>query len=100
MDVKYRHDGLWHRNGKFDNTQAHCYYEGNEDKYPKFANYDAINVNATKDIPIDYKGWMGVPITWLDKYNPDELRRLSVMSIECLYSINRYSIIQTEPRKV
>lgn len=72
MDVKYRHDGLWHRNGKFDNTQAHCYYEGNEDKYPKFANYDAINVNATKDIPIDYKGWMGVPITWLDKYNPDE----------------------------
>ena len=72
MDVKYRHDGLWHKNGEFDNTQAHCYYEGNESRYPKYDNYLAINVDATKDIPIDYKGVMGVPITWLDKYSPLE----------------------------
>lgn len=72
MDVKYRHDGLWHQNGKFDDTQAHCYYEGREDAYPKYDNYDAVEVGKTKDIPIDYSGVMGVPISWLDKYSPDE----------------------------
>ncbi|MBQ9645315.1 MAG: adenine-specific methyltransferase EcoRI family protein [Prevotella sp.] len=40
--------------------------------YPKYDNYDAINVNATNDIPMDYGGVMGVPITFLDKYNPDQ----------------------------
>lgn len=72
IDVKYRHDGLWHKNGEFDNTQAHCYYEGNENRYPQYDNYLAINVDATKEIPIDYEGVMGVPITWLDKYSPLE----------------------------
>lgn len=47
-------------------------YYGNEDQYPKYENYDAININKTKDIPIDYKGAMGVPITFMDKYNPDQ----------------------------
>lgn len=45
-------------------------YFGNENKYPKFDNCDGINVNRTKDIPKDYKGLMGVPITFLHKYNP------------------------------
>lgn len=72
LDIIKRHDGLWHKNGKFDNAKAHCYYEGFEDNYPKYDNYDAIEVSKTKDIPIDYPGAMGVPITWLDKYNPDE----------------------------
>ena len=40
--------------------------------YPKYDNYDAINVDKTKDIPMDYSGAMGVPITFLDKYNPDQ----------------------------
>jgi hypothetical protein len=40
--------------------------------YPKYENYDTINVNKTKDIPIDYDGYMGVPITFLDKYNPGQ----------------------------
>jgi len=40
--------------------------------YPKYDNYDAINVNVTKDIPCDYDGVMGVPITFLDKYNPEQ----------------------------
>ena len=78
LDVKYRHDGLWHRNGKFDNAKAHCYYEGFEDNYPKYDNYDAIEVSKTKDIPIDYPGVMGVPITWLGKYNPDEFEIIGV----------------------
>lgn len=47
-------------------------YVGNEDKYPKYDNYDAINVNKTKDIPLDYSGVMGVPITFLHKFNPDQ----------------------------
>ena len=40
--------------------------------YPKYDNYNAINVDKTKEIPMDYKGAMGVPITFLDKYNPEQ----------------------------
>ena len=47
-------------------------YTGNEDKYPKYDNCDGINVNRTQDIPKDYAGLMGVPITFLHKYNPDQ----------------------------
>ena len=42
------------------------------EEYPKYDNYDAINVDKTKDIPMDYAGAMGVPITFLDKYNPEQ----------------------------
>jgi len=48
------------------------YKQYNSEEYPKFENFDAINVNATKDIPVDYAGAMGVPITFLDKYNPNQ----------------------------
>lgn len=41
-------------------------------EYPKYDNYNAINVNRYIDIPMDYKGVMGVPITFLDKHNPDQ----------------------------
>lgn len=41
-------------------------------KYPKYDNFDAINVDKTEDIPCDYDGIMGVPVTFLDKYNPDQ----------------------------
>lgn len=78
LDITKRHDGLWHKDGKFDDTQAHCYYEGWEEHYPKYDNYDAINVDKTKEIPIDYKGVMGVPITWLDKYNPEEFEIITM----------------------
>jgi len=43
-------------------------YAGNEAHYPKYDNYDSIEVSKTKDIPLDYEGVMGVPISWLDKY--------------------------------
>ena len=43
-------------------------YSPNE--YAKYENFDAINVDRTQDIPVDYKGKIGVPITFLDKYNP------------------------------
>ena len=47
-------------------------YSGHEDEYPRYDNYDAINVDRVKDIPEDWMGVMGVPITFLDKYNPDQ----------------------------
>ena len=47
-------------------------YFGNEDKYPTYDNCDGINVNRTQDIPMDYDSLMGVPITFLHKYNPEQ----------------------------
>ncbi len=49
-------------------------YRGNEMAYPKFDNYDAINVGRTRDIPFDYKGVMGVPITFLHRFNPEQFK--------------------------
>jgi hypothetical protein len=51
-------------------------YKGNEKDYPKYDNYDAIEVSKVKDIPMDYDGVMGVPITFLDKYNPGQFELL------------------------
>ena len=48
------------------------YKRYNSEEYPHYDNYDAINVNATNDIPYDYAGAIGVPITFLDKYNPEQ----------------------------
>lgn len=48
------------------------------ESYPKYDNYDAINVDKTNDIPIDYDGVMGVPITFLDKYNPSQFEILGI----------------------
>ncbi|MBP5240733.1 MAG: hypothetical protein J6Z26_02380, partial [Bacteroidales bacterium] len=44
----------------------------NQEDYPQYDNYNAINVDKTTDIPVDYDGTMGVPITFLDKYNPKQ----------------------------
>ena len=51
---------------------CHLRHTGNEEKYPKYDNCDGINVNRTQEIPKDYAGLMGVPITFLHKYNPDQ----------------------------
>jgi hypothetical protein len=47
-------------------------YYGNESEYTTYDNYDAIEVSKVKDIPVDYDGLMGVPITFLDKFNPNQ----------------------------
>jgi hypothetical protein len=65
LDTKERHEDLI----------LYKYYTPEE--YPKYDNYDAINVDKTKDIPIDYNGVMGVPITFMDKYNPDQFEIIS-----------------------
>ena len=62
IDIPRRHERLI--TGSF--------YRGNEEKYPKYDNYDAINVDKVMDIPEDYDGVMGVPITFLGKHNPEQ----------------------------
>lgn len=48
------------------------YKKYNPEEYPKYDNYDAIEVSKTADIPYDYDGEMGVPVTFIDKYNPKQ----------------------------
>lgn len=48
------------------------------EEYPKYVNYDAIEVGKTSDIPYDYEGEMGVPITFMDKYNPDQFEIVGI----------------------
>ena len=65
---------LWYTN--LDIQKRHeeiiLYKHYSPKEYPKYDNYDAINVNKTSEIPCDYDGIMGVPITFLDKYNPEQ----------------------------
>lgn len=60
LDTQKRHEDLI------------LYKKYTPEEYPKYDNYDAINVNKTSDIPCDYDGVMGVPITFLDKYSPEQ----------------------------
>ena len=73
LDIKKHHEDLV------------LYKHYTPELYPKYDNYDAINVDKTCDIPADYDGVMGVPITFLDKYNPKQF--------EILDAIGRYSMI-------
>lgn len=52
------------------------------EEYPQYDNYNAINVNRATDIPIDYDGIMGVPITFLHKYNPEQFEILGATESE------------------
>ena len=54
------------------------YKKYSPDKYPKYDNFDAINVDKYYEIPYDYNGVVGVPITFLDKYNPDQFEILAL----------------------
>lgn len=56
-------------------------YKGHESEYPKYDNYDAIEVRRASDIPADYAGAMGVPITFLDKHNPDQFEILGLSNV-------------------
>jgi hypothetical protein len=60
LDVSKRHEDMI------------LYKTYTSDEYPKYDDFDAIEVSKTSDIPMDYKGVMGVPITFLNKYNPDQ----------------------------
>ena len=62
----------------------------NRAEYPKYDNYDAIEVSKTVDIPMDYDGAMGVPITFLDKYNPKQFEILGNLGS---YAPDGYSLV-------
>ena len=72
--VKGRSQSVWFTN--LDHKKRHedliLYKKYSPDEYPKYDNYNAINVNKTDHIPVDYAGEMGVPITFLDKHNPSQ----------------------------
>lgn len=74
LDIPRRHEKF------FDEESVHPTYNGNEEKYPKYDSFNAININKTKEIPEDYFGIMGVPITFLDKYNPEEFEIVGVFN--------------------
>lgn len=65
---------IWFTN--LDHKKRHeeliLYKNYTPEEYPKYDNYDAIEVKKTAEIPMDYDGVMGVPITFLDKYNPEQ----------------------------
>lgn len=65
------------------------YREFNEEDYPKYDNYDAIEVNRVANIPKDYYGVMGVPITFLDKYNPDQFEIVGYMASTTVGEFNK-----------
>lgn len=65
MDIPKRHENII------------LYRTYTESGYPKYDNYDAINVDKVADIPCDYDGVMGVPISFIDKYNPDQFELVS-----------------------
>ena len=66
LDYKERHEDII------------LYKSYSPEEYPTYDNYDAINVSKTADIPCDYDGVMGVPITFIDKYNPDQFEILGM----------------------
>lgn len=77
--VKFRNVG-WFTN--LDIAKRHeeliLFKKYTPEEYPKYDNYDAIEVSTTKDIPVDYFGAMGVPITFLDKHNLDQFEILGI----------------------
>ena len=76
--VKGRSPSIWLTN--MDNPKRHeeiqLYKKYTPSEYPTYVNYEAIEVGKVKDIPVDYDGAMGVPITFLDKYNPEQFEVL------------------------
>jgi hypothetical protein len=74
-------------------------YYGNEAEYPTYDNYNAINVNKVADIPVDYEGLMGVPITFIDKYNPEQFEILGIDRVlveEATGKVSRFRINNKE----
>ena len=88
LDVPLRHEKLV------------LYKRYSPDEYPRYDDFDAIEVSKTKDIPVDYDGVMGVPITFLNKYNPDQFEILGNLGS---YAPDGYSLaskIHVSGRKI
>ena len=71
-------------------TDLDLYKRYTPEEYPQYKNYDAINIDVTADVPEDYYGVMGVPITFLDKYNPDQFEIVALGIVgSCEFTTNR-----------
>ena len=85
LDINKRHEDL----------DLFKKYTPNE--YPKYDNYDAINVDKTKEIPANYSGVMGVPITFLNKYNPEQFEIITMSTMSGV-SANYWTLINGKPK--
>lgn len=96
--VKYFSMGriLWFTN--LDTTKRHenmvLYKKYTPEEFPKYDNYDVINVDKVSDIPMDYDGVMGVPITFVDKYNPKQFEILGIANSARWIGYKCFTLIQ------
>lgn len=86
MDYEERHDSIV------------LYKKYSPQEYRKYDNYDAIEVSKTAEIPMDYRGVMGVPITFLDKYSPEQFKIIG-MSASAGYDPETVGIPKSEDYK-
>ena len=86
LNIKKRHEDII------------LYRTYDEESYPKYDNYDAINVDKTKDIPCDYYEVMGVPITFMDKYNPDQFNLLG-LDKDFTYDKGRFKLTENNKQR-
>ena len=82
-------NAAWFTN--FDHDKRHeeliLYKRYSPEEYPAYDNYDAINVDRIAEIPMDWDGAMGVPVTFLDKHNPEQFEIIGITA-----SANRYGL--------
>ena len=81
------------------NTPLDLYKKYNAEEYPKYDNYDAIEVSRVENIPMDYDGIMGVPISFLDKYCPEQFEILGMCENLDLYGLKTKVYTTEECRK-
>lgn len=87
LEIKKRHENII------------LYKHYTPEEYPHYVNYDAIEVTKTADIPDDYDGVMGVPITFLDKYNPEQFELLGITDRGNEYGIKTKEFTPVETPK-
>lgn len=102
--VKYFSMGsvMWFTN--LDTTKRHeemtLFKKYTPEEYPKYDNYDAIEVSKVSEIPKNYNHPMGVPITFIDKYNPDQFQILGNLGSYAPDGYSLSSAIYIEGRKI
>ena len=108
-DVRAAHQ--WVAGIEKRNEKITLYKKYSPKEYPKYDNYDVINVDKVADIPMDYEGVMGVPISFMVKYDPEQFEILGIanpvrwIGYECLTIIkgrnvyNRILIRNRKPQK-
>tara|TARA_R110000850_G_scaffold148836_5_gene271201 strand:+ start:11583 stop:12830 length:1248 start_codon:yes stop_codon:yes gene_type:complete len=91
----------WFTNLKSTKTQKplELTRQYNKNEYPRYENYDAIEVGRTQNIPTDYDGLMGVPITFLDKYSPDQFEIIMLANGNARSNVPPSTLLEVNYRK-